>query len=572
MVDPVRNIRESAKVLEMDAQLLLTTQEQAEEGLLETGRMTAKRTAQAIAAQAIPKSMKSNLVGVAATVTALAALTAASFGAVDLLESGKKGLFYSTNSNISAMVTKDTLKGIYVPFAADPTGASGGWVRQKVEHVKPRWFGAAWDDTANDKAAIEAADLMARTLGKSLRFPSGTAYIATTVKLTAMYVSGEGKTLSTLRHASVVQPAVLIEPSVSISADNAFRGYKDFGVVGGALTTNCIKVLLSSSGEYFSNFAFKRLMLVNATSANLLFDNTINNVNGIFCGSVEDCFVSVSGNAGIYFVNGGDSLTIRKNIINGAGKIGLFASLVSGARQFVVSENNITTRSECVYLSGVVGAQIISNWMETPSYLGSYTGASGALLYLENASDTTVERNTIQPLDEVGGGFVGANYSVTIAGAANDNIITDNDLADGVLGHVYLTSIAAINNEICPNNRYAEAAVITDNGLGTIGVTKTLALTATWVAYNGTYETLKVSRTSGKTARIFGAIRSGAATSAVVTLPLGHRPLVQQLIPYYNPNDGTNGWFSLSPAGVLTHSAGTLAGCFINSTYEVAAA
>lgn len=395
---------------------------------------------------------------------ALKALDTTTITSAFLREAGREGLFIWRAGDYSSLIAADTQEGIYIEADAIASSA-GAWVRAAVDDVNPKWFGSAFDDVTDDLAALVAADLMARTLGKQLRLPAGTAYISATWKITCKWVKGAGQQATLIRHASVAQPAILIEPSTSIASDNAFRAYSDFGVSPGALTTNACKVLLSDAAEFFSNFRFERMYFGPSASTALLFDNTINNVNGIFSGKVEDCFISSTG-GGIRFINGGDSLTVRKCGINGAG-IGIFVSLVTGARQALITECNITTRSECVYLSGTTGVQVLSNWMETPSYLGSYTGASGALCYLENATNTRIEKCTIQPLDEVGGGFVGANYPITIAGTGADNIVQDNDIADGVLGHINITAGTITDTVIGALNRYAEAAVITDAGTRT---------------------------------------------------------------------------------------------------------
>lgn len=500
-----------------------------------------------------------------ATRTAMKAVDTTVETVVYLTEAGREGVFIWRTGDYSAFITADTLEGIYVKANAI-AAASGAWVRAGFDDIDPRWFGAAFDGATDDLAALTAADLMARTLMKKLRLPGGAAYISSTWTITCMWVQGAGQLATQIIHANAAQPVILIEPSTSIASDNAYRSYSDFGIITSASSTNALKVLLSDAAEFFSNFRFERMYFGASSSASLLFDNTIGNANGIFSGKIDDCFIQSTG-GGINFINGGDSLTVRKCGINGDG-IGILASLVSGARQLLITECNLTTLDECVYLSGTVNAQVDSNWMETPSYLGSYGGASGALCYLENCSETRVTRNTIQPLDEAGGGFVGANYAVTIAGTGDHNIVEDNDLSDGQTGHVNITASSVTNTVIGANNRYAEAEVITDAGWGTVGVTETLSLTATWVLYSATYDTLKVRKTDEKTAHLFGAIRAGSSGTSPVTLQVGKRPLVQQLLMYYNPNDGTTGWFSLSTAGVLTHVAGTLTGCFVSKSYE----
>ena len=74
-----------------------------------------------------------------------------------LHESGREGLFVWDPSNQSANVSADSAQGIYVPAAADPTGASGAWVRKFSGAVSVKWFGAVGDGATNAGAAFAAA-------------------------------------------------------------------------------------------------------------------------------------------------------------------------------------------------------------------------------------------------------------------------------------------------------------------------------------------------------------------------------------------------------------------------------
>jgi hypothetical protein len=76
-----------------------------------------------------------------------------------LTESGREGVFKWSAANQSALVTADTLQGIYVAPASDTTGASGAWVRQwDGPTSKSEWWGAVVNNGAVDSlAAIKAA-------------------------------------------------------------------------------------------------------------------------------------------------------------------------------------------------------------------------------------------------------------------------------------------------------------------------------------------------------------------------------------------------------------------------------
>lgn len=76
---------------------------------------------------------------------------------------GGGGVFVGNTSDLSSQVTLDTLRGLYVPFGSDLTGASGAWVRQ-FEDYKPEYFTAnATPGTTDMTTAIETAFSFAKT-------------------------------------------------------------------------------------------------------------------------------------------------------------------------------------------------------------------------------------------------------------------------------------------------------------------------------------------------------------------------------------------------------------------------
>lgn len=91
-----------------------------------------------------------------ATRAALAA-SASTRGAAFLRESGREGLFAFVAGNQSANITADPAQGVHIAPSADPTGASGAWVRQFEGAVSVKWFGAKGDGVTNDDAAFQAA-------------------------------------------------------------------------------------------------------------------------------------------------------------------------------------------------------------------------------------------------------------------------------------------------------------------------------------------------------------------------------------------------------------------------------
>lgn len=85
--------------------------------------------------------MTLDMVAFAPTRVALALLDGTIYQCVDLMEAGRKGLFYWDGADLSAEVAADPEQGVYVAPALDASGASGAWVRQFDGAVKPNWWG-----------------------------------------------------------------------------------------------------------------------------------------------------------------------------------------------------------------------------------------------------------------------------------------------------------------------------------------------------------------------------------------------------------------------------------------------
>lgn len=103
----------------------------------------------------------------------------------------RAGVWVFRTGDQSAAVAADTLEGIYIKADAIASTA-GAWVRADAQVVDPRWFGAQFNDTANDSAALAAADAMAVLLGRSLRLAYGTARLNSNVTLSAPLICQGG--------------------------------------------------------------------------------------------------------------------------------------------------------------------------------------------------------------------------------------------------------------------------------------------------------------------------------------------------------------------------------------------
>jgi hypothetical protein len=92
-----------------------------------------------------------------------------------LTEAGREGLFVFDPSNLGARVAADPQQAIHIAPAADPTGASGGWVRKFSGSLDARWFGLSTSETGMaNKTALDAAIAHHLSSGIPLEIPAGT--------------------------------------------------------------------------------------------------------------------------------------------------------------------------------------------------------------------------------------------------------------------------------------------------------------------------------------------------------------------------------------------------------------
>ena len=114
-----------------------------------------------------------------------------------LTEAGREGKFVFRTGDYSAQVTADPRQGIYVARAADPTGATGVWVREAETAPIPDWFGAitgrANGSASVNKSAVDAAIAVATG---EIQLPGGNLVVGQEpVNPTGVRYSGPGNVL-----------------------------------------------------------------------------------------------------------------------------------------------------------------------------------------------------------------------------------------------------------------------------------------------------------------------------------------------------------------------------------------
>lgn len=100
------------------------------------------------------------------TIAEIEALSPANGDAAYLANGGRSGVFVFDSSNLSSMVSIDTLQGVYIAPSSDDTGASGAWVRRHSGFIHVDYFGAMGGG-ADDSAAFNACVAVTQALGIS---------------------------------------------------------------------------------------------------------------------------------------------------------------------------------------------------------------------------------------------------------------------------------------------------------------------------------------------------------------------------------------------------------------------
>ena len=152
----------------------------------------------------------------------------------------REGSLYWNSSNLTTQVTNDPGQGFYVAPSADPTGASGAWVRPPGP-VDFAWWGAIMDGVVIDPNAVGydllTAQSWAATSGGQVTFGTASAHsvvVGASFQITGsspsgyngFYVAIAGTTGSTLVAAKTSNPGAsvtlgtLCGPTIVSGTDN----------------------------------------------------------------------------------------------------------------------------------------------------------------------------------------------------------------------------------------------------------------------------------------------------------------------------------------------------------------
>lgn len=243
---------------------------------------------------------------------------------------------------------------------------------------------------------------------------------------------------------------VVIDPAVRISVAMAPNKRGWWGSVENLRIEPAVQgagkhalVLRVRTGFFVNNWLIDRVHLGDFGEAGLYLDNSAANVDGIFTGLVRRSFIE----NGIRGDLVGDSVHIEGNVLtNGpsrfskAGLPGVDISLVPGAAEVVIRDNNITTGGGCVLVRNGIGVGVLSNWCESAS-----SGSTSGLLYLKDCAECTVRDNRVQTLTG------DAPFALVIDGGEL-TAIDSNKFTAGREGHVALLNTKS--NRLIGLNRF----------------------------------------------------------------------------------------------------------------------
>jgi hypothetical protein len=260
------------------------------------------------------------------------------------------------------------------------------------------------------------------------------------------------------------------------------------------------------------------------------------NVNGGMYGAVFDCN-AIKG--GIKLENSGDSLNIVHNIISGT-RIGVDASLVSGASLLQIQANNITTAGGAIRIDAGSRPRILGNNIEN-SAAGTAAQNNSAVVNLTGANGViyggVIAQNLISAF--------GASDATALLRIANTRglLVQDNVFLTGSAATTGI-SIASDCKDIRIGGNTFNAAVTTqvsDAGEGTMGVVKTATLQNSWVAFSAGSATLKYIKSIDGMVYVYGVIKDGTTANGtlIATLPAGFRPSEIIRAPLMVVNAGT---------------------------------
>lgn len=415
--------------------------------------------------------------------------------------------------------------------------------------TEPTWFGAMLDGVNDDTSAMQASINWAQDNGECWHHPGGNALCTSAmVQTKRLHVTGAGRGVSTITRQGSGNGWTVTAPAAG--AKSRFWKWSGISIVPSApqITGFAMQIVLPA-GSFMSNFDITDMEFGDFLRG-LYLDNSAGNVDGFFTGVINRNWIQ----NGLLGSNVGDSMSILDNTITGQ-KCGIEITGVSGARQYVIDNNNITTQGGAIALISVDQCKITHNQLEHPGYQGDYNGIYGAHVYLASCFKPTLEHNTINPAN---GAAVIAPGTIVCDGSTNGLIVDNNDIQKGSV-YDFIFAATTYYHIIKRNNRYygRSAPSFDDQSVGTRGLIKNLTplLLNGWIKNDPAQTDPSYLIEEDGSLLMTGILKGG--TGPICTMPVGARPFGTVEFSTVGPTNTTPTRMTIMADGVVTADSAT---------------
>lgn len=385
-------------------------------------------------------------------------------------------------------------------------------------------FGATGNGVTDDTAAIQAAITAAAY--KTLYIPKGT-YVVSDINsdgtcllvTTSLKIVGEGSFFTVIKPNTTSSVNIItFKPTGDAEfcrVSDLFIGDPNTGTHSGNTAIYCDTQV---AGSYLPKFSLDHCYIAQGNSYGFHhINNSTNNVNGgMWCSVIEHNIIR----NGIKLENSGDSNVIQNNILTGNGT-GIIANLTTGASLLSILDNNITTKYSAISITKGMRVHILRNNIEH-FLVGSI---NNSVINIAPSSGSYVSGTIQQNLVSVFGSS-DATKLVSIA-TAKGTLIQDNTFLAGISGITAVT-VASSCTDIRIGANSFNAAIstrVSDSGIGTMGIKKTLTLENSWTVSSSEY-TPTIHKSLDGVVTISGLVSGGTTTygTRMTTIPERMRP------------------------------------------------
>lgn len=462
--------------------------------------------------------------------------------------SGGTGTYTINNGQTISSESMTADNGGSTIVAAD----GGRWKLYDRKLLNPFMFGAKADGSTDDTYAIQNCYNSVAS-GGTMWIPRAisnyykisrqgvNSYCLNFSRMVNIYADGLFSALRTETGTTVDTVSIIPDPSIP------YYGIKIDGLSlidpGTGLREGRHGIYLNTSvaGSQYQKPIFTRLNIgTGSVSGGYAFyhiNNSSNNVNGgMYAATIADCPIL---QGGISLNESGDSITIHRNIISGP-NIGVYASLVSGASELTIKDNNITTIGGMIQIDAGSRTKIIDNNCEQTVA----TTGNTSMVMITGSNGTTV--NCVVRGNHFGA-FTGSNIVANINIGANviGTSISENTMLNANSGFTGPGIIDTGTQTRIGFNQYSTSftSFITP-GIGCMGVKRNLTLLNGWTTFNVGSPPYVFKDTDG-IVHIVGIIASGTLTQGTVLFALPDSN--------YYPAQLTKFSVSSSNIGSITH-------------------